>query len=209
MRVSLTHSPPALSAFQPCHFAMNPILQPPIDEGSAPLAAAEFDARLVAILPRLRAYVAAILGGWVAADDIVQDVAMVLIQKRETFRADGNFDGWAFRVAYFKATTWRRDMQREGRVMFSETFFQEAAAIAEEHFTETPVLHDVLGSCLEKLSPDDRKLLHLKYVDRVSLTRHAESSGRKATALHKTISRIRLALRQCIGRQLDSTPTRL
>lgn len=185
---------------------MNAANSNPMDS-SNPLQTTEFDALLIDIQPRLRAYLSTLLGSWTAVDDIAQEVNMVLIQKRESFREDGNFVAWAFRVAYFKATTWRRDMQREGRVMFSETFFQHAASIAEAHFTETTGVHDALGRCLEKLPPDERKLLHLKYVDRVCLTKHAESGGRKANALHKTISRVRLALRQCIQRQLEESPT--
>src|SRR6478736_9185599 len=123
---------------------MTPAPLTPFDD-SQPLPAEEFDALLVAVQPRLRAYVASLLGGWTAVDDIVQDVSMVLIQKRETFEPNSNFPAWAFRVAYFKATTWRRDMQREGRVMFSETFFQTAAAIAEDHFADRPHVDEALG----------------------------------------------------------------
>jgi RNA polymerase sigma-70 factor, ECF subfamily len=177
-------------------------------EDTAVLAPATFDALLVEVLPRLRGYVASLLGGWAAVEDVVQDACMVMLQKRDTFEAGTNFTAWAFRVAYFTATSWRRDMQREGRVMFSDTFFQHAAAIAEGHFTEASGIHDALGLCLQKLPPDDRDLLHLKYVEQVSLTEHAQASGRNANAVHKTISRIRLALRQCIRRHLDESPAR-
>lgn len=184
---------------------MNAANSNPMDS-SNPLQTTEFDALLIDIQPRLRAYLSTLLGSWTAVDDIAQEVNMVLIQKRDSFREDGNFVAWAFRVAYFKATTWRRDMQREGRVMLSETFFQYAASIAEAQFTETTGIHDALRHCLEKLPQDDRKLLQLKYVDRICLTKHAEAGGRKANALHKSVSRIRLALRQCIQRQLDKSP---
>lgn len=179
----------------------------PDREEPAVLAPETFDALLVAVQPRLRGYVASLLGGWAAVEDVVQDTCVVLLQKRDTFEDGTNFTAWAFRVAYFTATSWRRDLQREGRVMFSETFFQHAAAMAESHFTEASGVHDALGRCLEKLEPNDRDLLHLKYVERASLTDHAQAGGRNANAVHKTISRIRLALRECIRRQLDeSTP---
>ena len=175
---------------------------------STPLSPEAFDALLVAIQPRLRSYIAALLGGWSAVDDITQDVTMVLIQKRETFQPNSNFVAWAFKVAYFKATTWRRDLQREGRVMLSETFFQSAAAIAESHLTEKSDIHLALDDCLAKLPAHDQELVHLKYIEKVSLTSHAALSGRKVNALHQSISRIRLALRECIRRQLSNpSPT--
>lgn len=176
-------------------------------EDSVVLSPEGFDAALVDVRPRLRAYVASLLGGWNAVDDIVQDVCVVLIQKRESFEFGTNFTAWAFRVAYFKATTCRRDMLREGKVMFSEIFFQSVAAMAEDHFTERPPIHDALSSCLEQLPTRDRELIHLKYADGVSLTRHAAASGLTAGALHKTISRIRMTLRLCIRRKLDAEPS--
>src|SRR6478609_9037419 len=165
---------------------MTPAPLIPFDD-SQPLPAEEFDALLIAVLPRLRGYVAALVGGWNAVDDIVQEVSIVLIQKRETFEPNSNFAAWAFRVDYFKATTWRRDRQREGRVMFSETFFQSAAAIAEEHFAERPHVDEALAHCLDKLPPQDRELIRLKYGERVSLTSQAAASDRKSNTLHKAV----------------------
>ena len=133
---------------------------------------------------------------------------MVLIEKREKFVPHTNFAAWAFRVAYFKAANWRRDMQREGRVMFREDFFQHAAAVAEEHFTDDHGMHEALRQCLKQLPPEDRALVVRKYADQESLVSQAEASGRKANTLHKAISRIRLVLRECIRRQLagDTRP---
>jgi len=49
-------------------------------------------------------------------------------------------------------------------------------------------------------------LVRLKYGERVSLADHAGENGRKANTLHKTISRIRLVLRECIRRQMNTDP---
>ena len=92
--------------------------------------------------------------------------------------------------------------------MFSETFFQAAAAIAEEHFAERPPVDEALAMCLGKLPHQDRELVRLKYGERVSLTNQAEASDRKANTVHKTLSRIRLVLRECIRRQMDSDSPR-
>ncbi len=44
----------------------------------------------------------------------------------------------------------------------------------------------------------------MKYGERVSLTNQAVASERKANTVHKAISRIRLVLRECIRRQMDT-----
>lgn len=166
------------------------------------LPSLEFDALLAAAQPRLRGYIVSILGAWSDVDDLVQETNLVLVMKRENFIGGTNFIAWAFRIAYFKATTWRRDRLREGRVVLSETAFQEIAAQAEERFIERQPMADALAECLKRLPPRERDLVKSKYVEGHSLVDLAESLGCSANSLHKTISRIRLALRNCLHKNL-------
>ncbi|BCU76503.1 sigma-70 family RNA polymerase sigma factor [Luteolibacter sp. LG18] len=168
------------------------------------LSEEEFHQLLAASQPRLKGYVASILGGWSDVDDIVQETNLVLLQKQGVFEAGTNFISWAFRVAYFKATTWRRDRQREGRVVFSEHAFQELAAHAEERFHNRGNPGEALAECLKRLPAQERELVEVKYAQRRSLVDHARTLGCSAQSLHKRISRIRLALRECMRRQSHS-----
>jgi RNA polymerase sigma-70 factor (ECF subfamily) len=180
-----TISPQPLSAFEP----------------AAP-DAKDFDALLADAQPRLRGYVASILGAWADVDDLVQETNLVLVAKRETFEPGTNFIAWAFRVAYFKATTWRRDRMREGRVVLSEIAFQELASHAEEHFEERPPLDAALAECLKLLPPKEREVVNAKYVERTPLVKLAATLGCSANSLHQMISRVRLTLRKCIEKHL-------
>ncbi|MCW1924324.1 sigma-70 family RNA polymerase sigma factor [Luteolibacter arcticus] len=165
--------------------------------------AAEFDALLADAQPRLKGYVASLLGAWSDVDDLVQETNLVLLHKRDEFVAGTNFIAWAFRVAFFKATSWRRIRQREGRVMLGETAFQMVAAHAEVRFGQGDPLVDALEDCLKGLSPEERRLVTEKYVERRSLAQQATRLECSANSLHKSISRIRLVLRLCINRKLS------
>lgn len=171
-------------------------------DGQPTLSSQEFDALLADAQPRLRGYVASILGAWSDVDDIVQEANLVMVIKRDDFEAGTNFIAWAFRIAYFKATTWRRDRMREGRVVLSEAAFQNVAAHAEAHFTDRTPVVDVLAKCLKLLPPHERNLVNAKYVDHRSLVELATARGCSANSLHKAISRIRLALRKCVSQNL-------
>lgn len=178
--------------------------QPEADSFSANTGeSAAFDALLADAQPRIRGYLASILGGWADVDDLLQETNLVLIRKREDFQPGSSFVAWAFRVAYFKATTWRRDRSREGRVVLREHEFQEIAAAAEEYFTQAVPMVQALKQCVAKLPPNDRNLIRMKYVERQSLTDLATGLGCRANTLHKSISRIRLALRKCVRETLD------
>jgi len=175
----------------------------PMDSGEPhTLSPLEFDAHLADAQPRLRGYLAAILGAWSDVDDLVQETNLVLITKRDDFKAGTNFIAWAFRVAYFKATTWRRDRMREGRVVLGEVAFQDIAAEAEAHFAIRPPVIDALAQCLRKLPSHERELVNAKYVERQSLVDLADQLGCSSNSLHKSISRIRLVLRNCVTKTL-------
>ena len=150
---------------------------------------------------------ASILGAWSDVDDLVQETNLVLVMKRDDFQAGSNFIAWAFRVAYFKAANWRRDRMREGRVVLSETAFQDIAAHAEAHFAEREPAFDALANCLKLLPPRERELVHAKYVLRQSLVDLARDLGCSANSLHKSLSRIRLALRNCVSQNLRRNPS--
>lgn len=174
-------------------------------DGQLTLSPPEFDALLADAQPRLRGYVASILGAWSDVDDIVQETNLVLVLKRDDFQAGTNFIAWAFRVAYFKATTWRRNRMREGRVVLSEMAFQDVAAHAETYFADRLPATEALANCLKLLPPPERELVNAKYVHRQSLVDLAKERGCSANSLHKSVSRIRLALRKCVSQNLHRT----
>lgn len=180
----------------------DPSNAPPPD--AAEVAAADFDAMLAAAQPRLKGYVAAIVGGWSDVEDLVQETNLVLLTKRHDFTAGTSFLAWAFRVAYFKATTWRRDRMREGKVVLTEMSFQELAARAEVYFGERTPMADMLAECLGRLSERDRALVNSKYVERQNLSEQAAAAGCSPNSLHKAISRIRQVLRTCLHSRLHS-----
>lgn len=186
----------------PSCFSPNP--EPSPEDPPSSLAEADFEAMLEDIQPRLRGYIASILGGWSDVDDLVQDTNLVLNMKRDTFHSGTNFIAWAFRVAFFKATTWRRDKSHAGRVVvFSDSAFQNIAAAAEEYFIEQPPILEALSKCLQRLPDREREIITAKYVDRIPLVKLAAARGCGANSLHKAISRIRIALRKCVSETLE------
>lgn len=152
--------------------------------------------------PGLREYIAGLLGGLDGADDLVQETNLFLWSKREDFVPGTNFRAWAMRVAWFKVMAERRDRARQGKVVFSEPMLEQLAARAVERLPESDARLGALRHCLEKTRPQDRRILEWKYGRSASLTELAASTGCAAAALHKTISRLRIALRHCVEKKL-------
>ncbi len=152
----------------------------------------------------LRGYLHTLIPDQTACDDLVQETLLFLWERRAEADESSSLKAWAFKVAWFKALAWRRDHQRERLVYFSEDILQQLAPMAEEISGETDERLAALRQCLARLSPEELGLLRLKYVDHGSLTDHATAYGWKPNRVQKTLSRLRLALRHCVQKQLQS-----
>lgn len=167
-------------------------------------------AREVAALIRenqssLLEYVSGLLGGADGAEDVVQETNIFLWERRNEFTLGSDFRAWALRIAKFKILAIRRDHARAPRkVMFTDEMFEKLAERAESRPSSAERRMKALGGCLGKMRKQDRRLLEWKYVRNASLTELAETTGQSPNSLHKKVSRLRLALRQCIEKNLTT-----
>lgn len=162
----------------------------------------DYSLRVAGIRAALCGYVASILPVREAVEDVVQETLQFLWASRESFEPGSNFKAWAFKVAYFKALSHRRDLQRSKVVMFSEDLIHRIAGASESRADEADRRLEALRDCVAGLRPQDRQLLHSKYMDQRSLTDQAHAAGMPPNRLQKALSRIRLALRHCIAQRL-------
>jgi RNA polymerase sigma-70 factor (ECF subfamily) len=154
----------------------------------------------------LRGYLRTLIPDQAACDDLVQETLLFLWERRDTARESTPLSAWAFKVAWFKAMAWHRDHRRNRLVYFSDDVLQQLAPVAEALSATAENRLEALRHCLAQLPEEDLALLRLKYVDHGSLTHHADERGWKPNRVQKTLSRLRLALRQCIQGKLRHEP---
>jgi RNA polymerase sigma-70 factor (ECF subfamily) len=148
--------------------------------------------------PALKSYVLSLLPQSDCCDDIVQETCLFLWEKRNDFTPDSNFKAWAFKAAWFKVLSHRRDLQRRNIITFSDDILQRIAGASEEPASHVDSRIEGLRSCLGQLTAADLELLRMKYLRRESIADHARQLGWKPNRLQKSISRLRLALRHCM-----------
>ncbi|MGC4017007.1 MAG: sigma-70 family RNA polymerase sigma factor [Luteolibacter sp.] len=166
---------------------------------------AEFNCAMEVLIPALQGYVRSLLPDRDAVDDVVQETCLFMWEQRHRFHGE-KLRPAAFRIAWFKALSYRRDRQREQLVHFSEEALQRVAGAAEELAAEADQRLHALRLCLAKLSSGDLALLRLKYLDRDSMARHARARQMSPNRMQKALSRLRLALRHCIRATLSDAP---
>jgi RNA polymerase sigma-70 factor (ECF subfamily) len=156
---------------------------------------------IVRFQPRLRAFVRCLLVKSNDVDDVMQEINAVLWEKADDFVPGTDFWAWATQVARYKVLNQIRKYGHE-RLIFDAQMLErmaEAAKHTSESFEER---REALQDCLNKLSPAQRQLIDLRYVDGHAIERIAEAIGRPAGSIRQTLYRIRGALLDCIERRI-------
>jgi RNA polymerase sigma-70 factor, ECF subfamily len=150
----------------------------------------------------LFAYLVSLLGSAAHAEEVFQEVCVVLWREYETFQLGTNFVKWVSVIAHNQVHRFRRQQKRVGPQLSDVT----VSLLAEDAVERVDLLEsrrDALRNCLEKLADTDRQLVRHCYGDsRVTFKTAAEDLGRPVNTVYKALNRIRRALYQCIERTI-------
>ena len=147
-------------------------------------------------------YLVSLLGSRADAEEVFQEVCVVLWRECDTFQLGTNFVKWASVIAHNQVRKFRR-LQRRYGPQLSEELIDVLAAEAVEQVDRLESRRAALGGCLQKLGEPDRRLVRDCYSDAGrSIKNSAETLGRPANTVYKALNRIRKTLYDCIERTL-------
>jgi RNA polymerase sigma-70 factor (ECF subfamily) len=149
-------------------------------------------------------YVAVLVPNVTDAEDIVQQTALALWEKFDSYDPKQPFTPWACRFALNKARQWIERRQRWKALLDSGL----AEDLALRHEQLRPELEARLGrleSCLRKLPERERSLVEGFYYRREDIAQLAGQSGKTVTATYKALQRIRQTLQSCIERSPEAS----
>jgi RNA polymerase sigma-70 factor (ECF subfamily) len=150
----------------------------------------------------LFAYLVSLLGNAAHAEEVFQEVCVVLWREYETFELGTNFVKWVSVIAHHQVHRFRRQ-QRRGGPQLSDAAVELLAQDAVERVDLLEWRRDALRRCLEKLPDRDRQLVRSCYGDsRVKFKTVAQAIGRPVNTVYKALNRIRKTLYECIERTL-------
>jgi len=152
--------------------------------------------------PAIRAFVRRLVPLRSDADDVVQDVAVILWEKFDTFRPGEDFRAWAFGVARFEVLAWLRDRGRD-RLVLDEGVVAQIAAEAAAAETHLERQREALEKCLERIGEGERKLLIDAYRPEARIQDVAAGSGRSPAGFYQWLHRMRRSLLDCIRARLS------
>lgn len=129
-------------------------------------------------------------------EDIVHDVFVVALRKEDQLRRHPNPYGWLAKTCWNKCyTLLRKDQRRRGSVG-EPTEFIDSLSVASQKDLIIELLFRMdaeafLSILQEKLTPMEREVFPLYFIDRQSARSTAEALGSRVEAVNDAIRRIR------------------
>ena len=150
--------------------------------------------------PRLRAYVSRMLGTeHERADDLLQEIWVSVFRALPRLNDAAAFRSWLFRIA-------RDRVCREFRRRHLPMSFNEPAASAEavEEMNDEPPAGETIRWGLERLSPDHREVLMLRFLEDLSYEDIARITGTAPGTVRSRIHYAKRALKDALQKETTS-----
>lgn len=149
----------------------------------------------------LRAFIGSMLRDRSVRDDVLQETALVLWKEFERYDRSRSFGAWARGIAANKVLQRLERDTRQPASLPPEALPAVLAAF-EQIAGPQDARRDALESCLARLPEKSLALLRLRYEQGLSLATLAERMHKSVDAVHKSLSRIRAKLQECVERRL-------
>jgi len=133
------------------------------------------------------------------ADDLLQEVFLVVTEKADSFELGTNFLAWVRKIARYKVLEHLRARKRADKRTLSDETIERLANQSEPFFDQWHERRSALQVCLGRLSDSARRLVDLRYAEGKALAEIAEAVGWTAKAVKTGLSRARKVLRDCVA----------
>ena len=152
----------------------------------------------------LFSYIMALVRDFSDAEELFQDVALVILNKEKEGILVENFGAWSREIARRKILEfWETQKKKKSRFLSPEaleTLEAEFARREEDKGTRISELLHKLQKCLQELPEHLRKLIDLRYTSDLSFRDIGRKIKRSAGAAQVTLSRTRQRLLDCMQR---------
>lgn len=152
----------------------------------------------------LSGYLMALTGNANDAEDVFQEVCVVMWQEHEKFEIGTNFVSWLSTIAYHQVQKFWRERKNHRNFLRQGVLSQLADCMTQDVELQES-RRQALGFCLKKLPESDRNLVHHRYSDRkITAKATARELERPVGSVYKALNRIRKTLLECVSRKLNT-----
>ena len=157
--------------------------------------------------PAVSAFVYALVGDARMRDEILQDVAVAVLESFGSYDPTRPFLPWVLAIARNETANARKARGRFPALLSEAAEDSLAAAVAEVGEGERDLLA-FLDDCLQRVRGQPREICDMRYRGGLSLVRIATTLGLAPNTVSKTLQRVREQLRECIEERTQSAGRR-
>lgn len=148
---------------------------------------------------RISTYIQTLVQNYQDAEDIFQETATIAWEKFDEYEPGSNFASWAMMIARYRIMYyWQKN--KKSIVHYSDAAVKSIEDYISNTGQKTSNNQSYLEECMQKLPVQDRSLIRMRYSRKITIKAMAEELGRSIHGLYGTLSRIHLALAECILR---------
>lgn len=133
-----------------------------------------------------------------AAEDIVQNVGIVLWKKFDMYKPELPFVKWALGVARLEVLQFHRRKGRSREDLLSAEILDIVAASMEGEPAGLADESNALATCVDKLPQHHKDLIKMRYGEGAPIKDVAEQFGQTFATANMSLVRIRKALLECV-----------
>lgn len=154
---------------------------------------------------RLYAQIWTLVGDMQLAEDVLQEVSLLAVDKATEVPDDDRLIAWLRRAARLKSLEALRSLGRQVPPFSDELLDQFDVEWQSRDACPDSEIVAALRECMQQLTPDNRRLLKLRYASGKKTGDIADLLGRKAATVYQALSRVHRVLRQCIQGKLKGS----
>jgi RNA polymerase sigma-70 factor (ECF subfamily) len=159
--------------------------------------------------PMAYSVVRAVLGDHADIEDVVQEVFIKVYRGLSRFRSESKLSTWIYRIARNEAVNAARRPAASGPPLDEVDIRAPFQDSPEEQYRRTEQRHH-LGRYLDRLSPDHRVVLELRYMGEKSYEEISELMDMPLGTVKTNIHRAKMELKRIMTKQtVDGKPKRM
>jgi len=148
--------------------------------------------------PGIYGFVRSVVHNKSDAEDVFQEVAVVLWEKFDQFQPNTRFDSWALKIAHNQVLCHLQKSKRN-KLSFDDALISQLANDQVQWSSGTE-RREALQGCVENLNPEDRNLVARRFGGESTNRSVAVELQWSEASVSRALNRIYLALMRCVER---------
>lgn len=154
--------------------------------------------------PRLHGYAWVVTGDPDLAEDVIQEVSLLALEKADGIADETHLLGWLHESIRRLGLAARRKQMGQAMQLSTEVLAMLAQVQSEQHNATHAAQVKALRQCIDLLGDKSRDTLAMRYGQNMKPAEIAEETRRPVRSVYQMITRAHTSLRACVSKKLAS-----